>query len=50
MGIGLSISRSIVGQLGGKLWAESQTDPGATFLFTLPVLREEKHKEVSVSA
>lgn len=50
MGIGLSISRSIVGQLGGKLWAESQTDPGATFLFTLPVLREEQHKEVSVSA
>jgi len=50
MGIGLSISRSIVEQLGGKLWAESQTDQGATFLFTLPVLREEKRKAGSVSA
>jgi C4-dicarboxylate-specific signal transduction histidine kinase len=50
MGIGLSISRSIVEQLGGKLWAESQTNPGAIFVFTLPVLLEEKRVEVSVSA
>jgi PAS domain S-box-containing protein len=50
MGIGLSISRSIVEQLGGKLWAESQTFPGTTFLFTLPVLSEGKRKGVSVSA
>jgi len=50
MGIGLSISRSIVEQLGGKLWAESQTAPGTTFLFTLPVLSEGKPKGVSVSA
>ena len=50
MGIGLSISRSIVEQLGGKLWAESEAAPGTTFLFTLPVLREEKGKGVSVSA
>jgi len=50
MGIGLSISRSIVEQLGGKLWAESQTDPGARFLFTLPALREGERKAVSLSA
>jgi PAS domain S-box-containing protein len=50
MGIGLSISRSIVEQLGGKLWAESQTSPGTTFLFTLPVLREGKRKAVPASA
>lgn len=50
MGIGLSISRSIVEQLGGKLWAESQRSPGTTFLFTLPVLREGKRKGVPVSA
>jgi PAS domain S-box-containing protein len=36
MGIGLSISRSIVEAHGGKLWAES--DPrGATFHFTVPL-------------
>jgi C4-dicarboxylate-specific signal transduction histidine kinase len=50
MGIGLSISRSIVEQLGGKLWAESQTDRGASFLFTLPVMHREERKAVSVSA
>ncbi len=36
LGIGLSISRSIIASHGGNLWAEPNPDTGATFRFTLP--------------
>ncbi len=36
-GMGLPISRSIIESHGGRLWATSDTGPGATFQFTLPL-------------
>jgi C4-dicarboxylate-specific signal transduction histidine kinase len=37
LGLGLSISRTIIEMHGGRLWAENNTDQGATFYFTLHV-------------
>ena len=38
-GLGLAISRSIVVQHGGHIWAESDGQFGSTFRFTVPVLQ-----------
>jgi PAS domain S-box-containing protein len=36
MGIGLSVSRSIIERHHGRLWAEPNDGPGATFAFSIP--------------
>jgi PAS domain S-box-containing protein len=36
IGMGLSISRSLIESQGGRLWAESNSPHGAVFSFTLP--------------
>ena len=50
MGMGLSISRSILQSHGGRLWATANNGPGTTFCFTLPKYHEEEsHAGVSAA-
>ncbi|MHC4416143.1 MAG: PAS domain S-box protein [Planctomycetota bacterium] len=45
IGMGLTISRSIINAHGGRLWAESNPDRGAAVRFSLPVGRGEPDDE-----
>ncbi len=42
MGMGLSISRSILQAHGGRLWVEAKDGPGTMFHFTLPKYHEDE--------
>lgn len=39
MGIGLSVSRSIIESHQGRLWCEPHDGPGATFAFSIPLMQ-----------
>lgn len=41
-GLGLSVCRTIVAAHGGRLWAENDSECGATFRFTLPLAGDAK--------
>lgn len=40
MGIGLSVSRSIIQRHGGSIWATPNEDTGTTFAFSVPIANE----------
>jgi C4-dicarboxylate-specific signal transduction histidine kinase len=45
MGIGLSVSRSIIEHHHGRLWATPNAGAGATFSFSIPSVGEDSSKE-----
>jgi two-component system sensor kinase FixL len=42
LGMGLSLSRSIIESHGGHIWAENNPDKGITFYFDLPAIKNEE--------
>ncbi len=48
MGVGLSLSRSIIESHHGRLWAGSNDGPGATFAFSIPRDREHAADAMSI--
>jgi signal transduction histidine kinase len=50
MGMGLSVSRSIIENHGGRLWATPNDGPGVTFSFSIPCVVENIAEGVGLRA
>ncbi len=50
MGMGLSISRTIIETCGGRLWAENTAQGGAIIRFSLPIAKEIEQKDADHAA
>ncbi len=50
LGVGLEVCRSIMESHHGSIWAEANPDRGATFHFTLPLVRGDAAQEATPSA
>jgi two-component system sensor kinase FixL len=47
MGVGLSISRTIIEAHGGRIWADPNPEGGTMFSFTVPIVLSEKIEQAS---
>ena len=47
MGLGLSICRTIISAHRGEIWATNNADHGATFHFSLPIVRSERRRSLN---
>jgi len=47
-GLGLAISKSIVEMMGGKIWIQSETGKGSSFIFTIQAKRGSGDKQASL--
>ncbi len=42
VGLGLALAKEFTAAMGGRLWVESEPGAGATFSFTVPVIRDDE--------